>query len=263
MFLVMFSGDLDKDSENAIRRYAQGEGISESPMHLKVFEAFKFEDEQLWSLNQNIQGIKDEIDELRKKPKDPTFDLMIKELRLEQKSISNAKREIKNKNTLNFLTDHGLLPNYAFPETGVVLRVILKRNLDDANKKKETIPYEFRRQSSSAISEFAPFNFFYVNGRKIKIDKVDLATTEVEYWRLCPNCSHAQKYVKGTDIKSCPRCGSSDWTDKGQLRTMLKVRTVYATNDYDSNLIADDADERQKKYYIRQMLVDIDEAHDI
>ncbi|MGU0162004.1 hypothetical protein ACVXHB_30245 [Escherichia coli] len=32
--------------------------------------------------------------------------------------------QINNKQTLNFLTDEGLLPDYAFPEAGITLRSV-------------------------------------------------------------------------------------------------------------------------------------------
>ena len=63
----------------------------------------------------------------------------------------------------NFLSDTGLLPNYAFPEEGIVLKAVLTRvEKDEHDKEKnkyESTTYEYNRSASTAISEFAPFSF--------------------------------------------------------------------------------------------------------
>ncbi len=62
----------------------------------------------------------------------------------EQEAIDKLEREksgfqelisaLNEKNIFNFLTDEGILPNYAFPEAGVTLRsIILRKN---SNQKK-------------------------------------------------------------------------------------------------------------------------------
>lgn len=65
-------------------------------------------------------------------------------------------------------------------------------------KKYEKMVYEYSRSASSSISEFALNNSFYVDGRKLTIDQVDLTTAQTARWRLCPSCSHAQR--KRADI---------------------------------------------------------------
>lgn len=106
-------------------------------------------------------------------------------------------------------------------------------------------------------------NSFYVDGRKLTIDQVDLTTAQTELWRLCPNCSHAQQEVHGQAVAACPQCSSPAWADSGQLRSMLKVHMVYSNDDWKNSLIGDDSDDRSTVFYTKQMLVDVDEAHDI
>lgn len=176
-------------------------------------------------------------------------------------------QEIGKKNIFNFLSDEGLLPNYAFPEAGIILRAVLYRKEDEetpAQKKKyEKMVYEYSRSASSAISEFAPNNSFYVDGRKLTIDQVDLTTAQTARWRLCPNCSHAQIEETGKNTSACPQCGSPAWADAGQVRTMLKVQMVYSNMDYTKSLINDESDDRNNVFYCKQLLVDVDEDHDI
>lgn len=52
------------------------------------------------------------------------------------------------------------------------------RNFRLPEKKYEKLVYEYNRSASSALSEFAPSNSFYVDGRKLTIDQVDLTTAQ-------------------------------------------------------------------------------------
>lgn len=210
---------------------------------------------------------KEMIKELENKPKDSSHDEEIKELKSEESALLTVLQEIGKKNTFNFLSDEGLLPNYAFPEAGIILRAILYRKEEEEvptqKKKYEKMVYEYSRSASSAISEFAPNNSFYVDGRKLTIDQVDLTTAQTARWRLCPNCSHAQIEETGKNTSACPQCGSPGWADAGQVRTMLKVQMVYSNMDYTKSLINDESDDRSNVFYCKQLLVDVDEGHDI
>ena len=89
-------------------------------------------------------------------------------MKSEESALLTVLQEIGKKNTFNFLSDEGLLPNYAFPEAGIILRAILYRKEEEKvptqKKKYEKMVYEYSRSASSAISEFAPNNSFYVDG---------------------------------------------------------------------------------------------------
>lgn len=52
----------------------------------------------------------------------------LRDLEIEKASFRQLIKEIDNKQIFNFLTDEGLLPNYAFPEAGVTLKSIIWRN---------------------------------------------------------------------------------------------------------------------------------------
>ena len=107
--------------------------------------------------------------------------------------------------------------------------------------------------------DFAPGNTFYADGRHFQVDQVDMATAEFETWRLCPNCSHAEKMMPTTPVKACPKCGDVGWEDQGQLRTMLRLRGVVSNCDYSESMKSDDSsDRRVSERYARQLLVDVD-----
>ena len=68
---------------------------------------------------------------------------------------------------LEVLTEHGLLPNYAFPERGVRLTGAVyneHRGEEDA-----TISLDVTRPAAVAIRELAPRNIFYTHGHQFEI----------------------------------------------------------------------------------------------
>ena len=69
------------------------------------------------------------------------------ELKRERSGLMELVKNINQKNIFNFLTDEGLLPNYAFPEPGVTLRsIIWRRNNSQGNsqgKQYETRTFEY------------------------------------------------------------------------------------------------------------------------
>ncbi len=269
-FIQMFAQYLDEGAIEELRKFAQGDRLAESPMHLKVYEAFEGLKKQRDSFSSSIKQLKALIKELESKPKDISYDEEIKELKSEHAAFGNVVRSLNKKDVFNFLSDEGLLPNYAFPEAGILLKAILYRKNDSdrdtaegKRRKYEKMVYEYNRSASSAISEFAPSNNFYAGGRKLNINQVDLTTAQTARWRLCPNCSHAQIEETGRDVASCPHCGSPAWADSGQVRTMLKVQMVYSNMDYTKSLIGDESDDRISTFYCKQMLVDVNEDQDI
>lgn len=266
-FMQMFAAYLDDSAREELQMFARGKDANNSPMYVKILDAFEDLKKQQDALRASVDALKIMIRDLEDKPKDSSYDEEIKELKREEAALLTVLQEIGKKNIFNFLSDEGLLPNYAFPEAGIILRAVLYRKEDEETsvkkKKYEKLVYEYSRSASSAISEFAPNNSFYVDGRKLTIDQVDLTTAQTARWRLCPNCSHAQIEETGKNTSACPQCGSPAWADSGQVRTMLKVQMVYSNMDYTKSLINDESDDRNNVFYCKQLLVDVDEDHDI
>ncbi|NBG88128.1 DEAD/DEAH box helicase [Isachenkonia alkalipeptolytica] len=263
-------GELDADAINEIKVFVEGDSKNESPMHLKILDAFEQLKKHRDSIRNNVKELGKLIKELEGKPKDSSYEDELKDLKSERRALSGIVKDINNKNIFNFLSDEGLLPNYAFPEAGIILKAILYRKEEDdqpkmvrGKRKYQKLIHEYNRSASSAISEFAPHNSFYVDGRKLKIDQIDLNSSKTAKWRLCPNCSHADIEGYGVSKASCPRCGSLGWADGGQVRSMLKVQMVYSNTDYTKSLIDDESDDRQNIFYMKQMLVDVDEENDV
>lgn len=268
-FMQMFAAYLDDGTREELQTFARETDNGKSGMRLKILDAFEALKKQQDSLKASVESLKAMVKELEAKPKDVSYDEEIKELKQEESALLGVLQELGRKNVFNFLSDEGLLPNYAFPEAGIILRAVLYRREEDPavaavpKNKYEKMVYEYNRSASSAISEFAPNNSFYVDGRKLTIDQVDLTTAQSARWRLCPNCSHAQIEEAGKSTSACPQCGSPAWADAGQVKNMLKVQMVYSNMDYTRSLIGDENEDRSNVFYCKQLLVDVDEDHDI
>lgn len=268
-FIAMFKGELDQYAIDELKKFANGVGLNESSMRVKILEAFTQQKQQIEGIKEDIKVISDSIKELQDKPKDSSYEAEINELKKEKLALLNVVRDLNKKNIYNFLSDEGLLPNYAFPEAGVILKAILYRQEDSKNdaekqkKIKKPLVFEYNRSASAAISEFAPNNSFYAEGKKLTIDRLDVKTAQPDKWRLCPNCSYMELYDSTKHVAACPRCGSMAWADNGQVNEMLKIQMVYSSDEYQKTLIGDESDDRANVFYNKKLLVDVDEENDI
>ena len=194
-FMQMFAAYLDDSAREELQMFARGKDANNSPMYVKILDAFEDLKKQQDALKTSVDALKAMIHALENKPKDSSYDEEIKELKREEAALLTVLQEIGKKNIFNFLSDEGLLPNYAFPEAGIILRAVLYRKEDEETpvqkKRYEKMVYEYSRSASSAISEFAPNNSFYVDGRKLTIVVVDgedelrrIMAEPLEKWRV-------------------------------------------------------------------------------
>ncbi|SEP56246.1 DEAD/DEAH box helicase domain-containing protein [Ectothiorhodospira magna] len=198
-------------------------------------------------------------------PRDEAVTAELEGVMAERKALSTLRQRLQETMTLNFFTDEGLLPNYAFPEEGVTLRTVILRRLTSAQREQaqggksyEREPMQFQRPAQVALSELAPTSRFYAVARRVEIDQVDLSVSEVQSWRLCDRCHYMENLaISGDPYRVCPRCGSPQWSDAGRRRNLLRLRQVFATVDDRSSRIGDDTDQRTPVFFNRQMLIDV------
>lgn len=264
-FLRLFSGLLDKESIRHITDFVQGDGNQQGSLVWRITNGLEGQRKQRDSLQRKVKLLGDR---LRKKEQDPAAgqnkNTELEEMRRERNALQELVKAINDRDVLNFFTDEGLLPNYAFPEAGVILQSIIYRKKSEHSEgggQYDTWRYEYERSASSAIDELAPENTFYADGRKVKIDQVDMGSSEIETWRFCPDCSHSELLGTGKETSTCPRCGNTMWSDAGQLRFMLRMRQVFATCSDRESRISDDSDDRTPSFYNKQTLVDFEDRH--
>lgn len=257
---------LDEEAKKEIADFAKGDGKRDSSLHMNLLREFRSIRDHKKAVQANIDELNVLIKQLEAKPKDSSYEEEMQDMKGEVAALGRVVKDINEKNTFEFMSDQGLLPNYAFPEAGIVLKAILYRaeTSEEGEKMKgEKFTYEYSRSASSAISEFAPLNSFYAGGKKLNIDQVDINTTRIERWRLCPSCSHAELENSGKPHIACDKCGSPGWGDAGQVRPMLKVQMVYSNMKYKDSISSDDSDDRTTKFYNKEMLVEVKDDEDI
>jgi DEAD/DEAH box helicase domain-containing protein len=221
----------------------------------RVASEFAELDGEVGSIQQRIEDTSVIIEKLKAEVPPPTdLEERLEDLAREKRSLGRIRDGIRRADTLGFLTDRGILPNYAFPEQGVTLRSILYRSDASTDEERAPIITDYVRAASSALVEFAPSALFYAEGRKLKIDQVDLSASPIEYWRICPDCTHISPDANETTEKPCPSCGSAMWTDKGSRRPMIRLKQVLAVSQERSARIGDDGDDRERRFFDRDYL---------
>jgi DEAD/DEAH box helicase domain-containing protein len=156
---------------------------------------------------------------------------------------------------IKFLTDKGILPNYAFPEEGVKLTSILSRRNDGAVARDEDglLHKEYSRPASSALSEFAPGQFFYANGRQVQIDRIEIGKEDLTAWTFCPACSHVAHRIEGAESRTCPKCGDEMWSDSGSEHDVVQLKSVISVGSEEKAAIRD-GDQRDQRQFDRVLM---------
>jgi len=260
-FLRLFNqGELHPLSDGTqqwLADFIQGSNGDSSPLAYKIVNRLQGIASDVESIKRKREAAVKEIDKLQALTvRGEDQDLELARLLQDRTALSRLIGSIEGKATLNVLTDEGLLPNYAFPEQGVLLRSIIVRDPKPGTTAPDPLTFEYERPGSTAITELAPNNTFYAEGRRVVINQVDVSKIKPEHWRFCRQCSYTEPLSSGDQHPNCPRCGDTLWRDSGRVHEMLRLTTVFArTLDRDSR-IADDSDERQRGFYVRQALVD-------
>lgn len=249
---------LTEETQAHLSNYLFGNSGTHS-FNQRVDKALTLLSEDRKSLKARMDKLKRTIEKLEGAPKDQNFEDHHRELTSEVRALLELIKKINEKQTLQFFTDEGLLPNYAFPEAGVTLRSVLwrRKDSDDANSSKyEDMTYQYERPASSALAELAPLNNFYAGGHKVEIEQIDLKVSEPENWRICCHCNYSENIDQtGDPHKYCPKCGTPGWADSGQKTTLLKLRQVYARSSAKESQIGDESDTREPTFFQRQLLV--------
>jgi len=265
-FIAMFSEVISRESIEHLQNFMRGSGSNEGSLEYRIIN-------HLLQQNRTIEGLRSRIKTLVSKitskkeqlVKDANYQSELEELMMEKKGLSDLVHDLGSKHILNFFTDEGLLPNYAFPEAGVTLRSVIfrKKAKSDEGGNYETLRFEYERPAVAAISELAPSATFYAGGRRVTIDQVDLSVSDIETWQMCDNCSYMTREISSQAAANCPACGSSQWGNISQKRQMLRLTQVFATSDDRSSRLNDDSDERDTRFFNRQMIVELRDAQRI
>jgi DEAD/DEAH box helicase domain-containing protein len=253
-FLSLFP-ELAVDSQDTIDRlaaFARGEDGGFTAWVADEFQRIKSERDNLLAQIKKSENEGKRIRRLNPAPQDK--DDQLAELRLERRSLRELVKEIERKDVLGFLTEHGILPNYAFPEEGIHLKSVIYRVPQrDQGGDLETTVYEYARSASTGLSDFAPPSRFYAEGHQVRIDEINLDLSEIETFRVCPICTNMERVLGEEADIPCPSCGSDAWRDNSQKRDFIRLRQVIAVTDARYARIGDDSDEREVRFFDRSL----------
>lgn len=170
------------------------------------------------------------------------------------KTTKKQYAQIVGEKVIEYMTNVGLLPNYAFPETGVKLQASVyasHEKEDNEHNKMEPKSFELMRSASQGIKELAPGNNFYTQKFKLNISGISTfdwkdALTEM---RFCSKCDCiALKGESGYDSAACPKCNDPSWgVNKHQLLKFTNSRSIMHSNDA---ALDDSKDDRDSENYI-------------
>lgn len=175
------------------------------------------------------------------------------DLKSEKRAITGAIFNINKRNTIEYLTNLGILPNYAFPETGVHINAQIISKVEEQTGLHYRIEDfgEIVRPASSAITELAPGNIFYSQGHKLESQGLEIYSSDnYETWRFCSNCDSIMEDVKVSKNEIlCPKCHHNSWGSLANKKTLVKLEGVISINDRESSKINDSSDDRERRFY--------------
>lgn len=223
----------------------------------RVGAAFDTTEEERARLREKRQEANKELERLRRRRvelTDEEFEKREKEISRDRTEINRLIRTgIDDVPVIKFLTDKGLLPNYSFPEEGVKLTSIISRRNDSARDEDGLLYLEYSRPASSALSEFAPGQFFYANGRQVQVERIDIGKEDLTVWTFCPSCSYVASRVDGLEISCCPRCGDEMWSDHGARHEVVQLKSVISV-DSEEKAVIRDLDQRDQRQFDRVLM---------
>jgi DEAD/DEAH box helicase domain-containing protein len=258
--------ELSGEDLELLRQYLFG-GPHYDDNHLRLYllNRLQLVAEERARMASTIKDLDKQLEKLRKQPQDEHTQAEIAELEREAAGYRGMRIRMNKRETLNFFTDEGLLPNYAFPEEGATLHSIIFRSdnaagADGAEREFIKREYEYQRPAQAALTELAPESVFYAGNRKVKITRVETSKgRNIQDWRFCPRCHYsapADDPKAGFNDKTCPRCHTNQWGDESARTKMLKMTQVYAFTNAKNAVLDDRSDDREPVFFNKQMLID-------
>ena len=218
---------------------------------------------------QLLANARNRLSEQKKRLDEKLDEEALAEIEREQKILSARTRKLGEISALEVLTEHGLLPNYAFPERGVRFSGTTynqhasqpPQGGQKPQKVEERLKtYEIVRSGSSAIRELAPANHFYTHSRVFDVQQLEVGSKSqplLEDWAVCGQCGHMRtkdEVTKPDGKPNCPQCGYDGiegQTDQGQHHACLPFHRSQSISymEFYESLSGDKGEERENELY--------------
>lgn len=203
------------------------------------------------ALTNRLLGLADELNEYKSQqkklqPNDPAIDALNDLIKACKSQYGNIQRE----SLIEFMTNCGLLPNYAFPETGVKLQASVYSSVekeDNRNNVAEPTVIELTRAASQGIKELAPGSRFCTQKYQLEVSGIptfdwkDNLTT----MRYCSKCDCvAEEGTADFAMAACPKCGDPSWgVNQHRYLKFTSARSAM----YKVDAVLDDSNEERSK----------------
>lgn len=210
-------------------------------------------------LYNNFMGMTDRIRDTRQTIKDSGLgetDEERKDLEMQVKVLLKTRRTLMNQQVLEFMTNAGLLPNYAFPEQGVNLSatIVHRPPTKEKGAKYKIEEIAVQRSASSALRELAPGNYFYA--QKYRMNITGLSTLNwntgdkesLVKMRFCSKCDHIEIDTPDHDMQ-CPVCGNHDFGTPVNVHNFVRMDEVRSNDKKEEAVLDDKSDDRENQFY--------------
>ena len=209
-----------------------------------IYKEFQSLTDRLYSLGAELEEYAQE--EARLQPNDPARETIKDLIKACKKQYAN----IQGESVIEFMTNCGLLPNYAFPETGVKLQASVYSSQEKEDKKTnvaEPSVIELTRSASQGIKELAPGNKFYTQKYRLEVSGIPTFDWKdnLTIMRYCSKCDClAEKGTPEFAQASCPKCGDPSWgVNQHRFLRYTNARSAM----YKVDAVLDDSDEERSK----------------
>lgn len=118
---------LSPESEAELKMFVNGDHNWQGSLHYRIMNGLHGRSLERDSLRKKVRILNTKISRKMTGPKDKNHENELRELNIEKSALQALIKNISDRNTFNFFTDEGLLPNYAFPEAGVMLHSLIHR----------------------------------------------------------------------------------------------------------------------------------------
>ena len=238
---VRFEEQYDEKTKPSLKVLA--DSLDNESFYQIIIKEFQSLTERLYALGRELSDYKKEQERLQ--PNDPNKETINELIKACNKQYANLQSSL----LIEFMTNFGLLPNYAFPETGVKLQASVystKEKEDKQNNISEPSVIELTRSASQGIKELAPGNKFCTQKYKLEVSGIptfdwkDNLTT----MRYCSKCDClAEKGTEEFAKAACPKCGDPSWgINQHSYLRFTNARSAM----YKVDAVLDDSDEERK-----------------
>ena len=267
-FLDAFGSHFGASTVDTLRAWCMPDDAGVVPAAAQIAAASRGFVTEQEHLSRRIRDLENAIEELQAIAEAPAAsDEAADELRAAQTTrrlLRWLRHGRQNEFWVSGLERTGLLPNYSLLDDRVTLDVgVSWVDADTGDYSHDS--FEYSRNASNAIREFAPGAMFYARGLEIGIDAVETGPNgdHVHEWACCAECGYVRDLTvdpANGQLGVCPRCGDATFADTGQRLHVLELEAVSAQVRRDESQISDGTDERDRTQFTLVDLVDVDRA---